>query len=59
MNKSKVYLCDTVVAASHIATERDFECPFLGTTEVKRSINRGGALYFKYLTQYINNGRLD
>ena len=45
INKNKVYFCDTVVAASHIATERDFECPHLGITEVKRSMNQVGVIH--------------
>lgn len=57
-NENKVYFCDTVVAASHIATERDFECPFLGTTEVKRSMNRVGVFSF-YIPGNIHQKQMD
>jgi hypothetical protein len=48
MNKSKVYFCDTVVAASQFATERYFEYPHSGITEVKRSMNRVGVFHLNH-----------
>ena len=47
MNSMKVYFCDTVAAASQLATQRHFGYPYLGINEVKRIMNRVGVFLLR------------